>query len=119
MALEASETALEGLPRVGPALSAYSAVDEVLRASHEAGINPYPWQEQALDIAMSIDEDWQFIYREVAIIAARQNGKSKILIPRIKWGLDHGRLVIACVVDEEHASLGAEALVTKWRAVSG
>lgn len=31
-------------------------------------------------------------------------------------GLDHGRLVIACVVDEEHASLGAEALVTKWRA---
>ncbi len=31
-------------------------------------------------------------------------------------GLTAGRLVIACVADEEHASLGADALVTKWRA---
>lgn len=31
-------------------------------------------------------------------------------------GLDAGRLIIACVVDEEHASIGADALVTKWRA---
>lgn len=30
-------------------------------------------------------------------------------------GLAHGRLVIACVVDEEHASIGADALVTRWR----
>jgi acetylornithine deacetylase len=34
-------------------------------------------------------------------------------------GLDAGRLVIACVVDEEHASIGAEAVVTKWRADAG
>ena len=31
-------------------------------------------------------------------------------------GLDTGRLLIACVVDEEHASIGADALVTRWRA---
>ncbi|OFW39396.1 MAG: hypothetical protein A3J29_03030 [Acidobacteria bacterium RIFCSPLOWO2_12_FULL_67_14b] len=31
-------------------------------------------------------------------------------------GLAHGRLIIACVADEEHASIGADALVTKWRA---
>jgi acetylornithine deacetylase len=31
-------------------------------------------------------------------------------------GLDAGRLVIACVVDEEHASIGADALVTRFRA---
>jgi acetylornithine deacetylase len=31
-------------------------------------------------------------------------------------GLDRGRLVIACVVDEEHGSIGAEALVTRWKA---
>jgi acetylornithine deacetylase len=30
-------------------------------------------------------------------------------------GLAAGKLVIACVVDEEHASVGADALVTKWR----
>jgi acetylornithine deacetylase len=31
-------------------------------------------------------------------------------------GLDAGSLVIACVVDEEHASIGAEALVSRYRA---
>jgi acetylornithine deacetylase len=31
-------------------------------------------------------------------------------------GLDAGRLVIACVVDEEHASIGADALVTRFHA---
>lgn len=31
-------------------------------------------------------------------------------------GLDRGQLILACVVDEEHASIGAEALVTRWRA---
>lgn len=31
-------------------------------------------------------------------------------------GLDAGRLIVAVVVDEEHASLGAEALAAKWRA---
>ena len=31
-------------------------------------------------------------------------------------GLSRGRLIVAAVIDEEHASIGAEALVTKWRA---
>jgi acetylornithine deacetylase len=31
-------------------------------------------------------------------------------------GLESGRLVVAAVVDEEYASLGADALVTRWRA---
>lgn len=34
-------------------------------------------------------------------------------------GLAAGRLVIACVADEEHASIGADALVTEWRADAG
>ena len=31
-------------------------------------------------------------------------------------GLAAGKIILACVVDEEHASIGADALVTKWRA---
>ena len=31
-------------------------------------------------------------------------------------GLARGRLILAAVVDEEHASIGAEALVARWRA---
>lgn len=34
----------------------------------------------------------------------------------IRGGLDAGSLVVACVVDEEHSSIGADALVTRWRA---
>jgi acetylornithine deacetylase len=31
-------------------------------------------------------------------------------------GLAQGRVIVAAVIDEEHASMGAEALVTTWRA---
>jgi acetylornithine deacetylase len=31
-------------------------------------------------------------------------------------GFQRGRLIVAAVIDEEYASLGADALVTKWRA---
>jgi acetylornithine deacetylase len=31
-------------------------------------------------------------------------------------GLERGRVIVAAIVDEEHASIGAEALVTTWRA---
>jgi len=31
-------------------------------------------------------------------------------------GLERGRLIVASVVDEEHASIGAEALAARWRA---
>jgi len=31
-------------------------------------------------------------------------------------GLDRGRLIVAAVVDEEHSSIGADALVNTWRA---
>jgi len=31
-------------------------------------------------------------------------------------GLEQGRLIVACVVDEEHSSVGADALVGRWTA---
>jgi acetylornithine deacetylase len=33
-----------------------------------------------------------------------------------RGGLASGRIIVACVVDEEHSSIGADALVTSWRA---
>jgi hypothetical protein len=35
---------------------------------------------------------WQ--YPEVAVVVARQNGKSTLLIPRILWGLEHGERIM-------------------------
>lgn len=86
--------ALEGAARVGPPLSTYSLIGEAYSASGDLGINLYPWQQYALDVMMSVDEEWQWLYREVAVIASRQNGKSEILLPRIKWAIDNGRRVI-------------------------
>lgn len=34
-------------------------------------------------------------------------------------GLTAGEVIVACVVDEEHSSIGADALVTRWRADAG
>jgi acetylornithine deacetylase len=33
-----------------------------------------------------------------------------------KHGLEAGRIILAAVIDEEYASIGADALVTKWKA---
>ncbi|MGQ0734909.1 MAG: M20/M25/M40 family metallo-hydrolase, partial [Acidobacteriota bacterium] len=41
-------------------------------------------------------------------------GAARVLVE--SGGLAAGRLIIACVIDEEHASIGAEALVSRWRA---
>jgi hypothetical protein len=94
VAPQAPETATEGAPRVGPPLSTYSLIDAVLDAADALEISLYPWQRYSLDVAMSVDADERFTYREVAWIAARQNGKTEVLLPRIKWALDNGRRVI-------------------------
>ncbi|MCC7124492.1 MAG: M20/M25/M40 family metallo-hydrolase [Acidobacteria bacterium] len=39
-----------------------------------------------------------------------------VRVLRDAGGLDAGRVIVACVADEEHASIGADALVTTWRA---
>ncbi len=59
-----------------------------------------PWQEYALRVITATDnERWK--YSEVAIIAARQNGKTKILLPRVMMGLERGeRMIHAAQVRE-------------------
>src|SRR5262249_56427108 len=41
-------------------------------------------------------------------------GAARVIVE--SGGLASGRLIIAAVIDEEHASLGADALVTRFRA---
>jgi phage terminase large subunit-like protein len=51
-----------------------------------------PWQETAALHLMAGNGRWQ--YPEVAVVVARQNGKSTLLIPRILWGLQHGERIM-------------------------
>lgn len=51
-----------------------------------------PWQEHSAELMMAGNGKWQ--YPEVAVVVARQNGKSTLLIPRILWGLEHGERIM-------------------------
>ena len=53
-----------------------------------------PWQEYALDVMLSLKESGEWLYREVAIIAARQNGKTSVLLPRVIMGLEEGERIL-------------------------
>jgi hypothetical protein len=53
-----------------------------------------PWQDYALDVMLSLKESGEWLYREVAIIAARQNGKTSVLIPRVMMGLEAGERIL-------------------------
>jgi hypothetical protein len=53
----------------------------------------YPWQKYALEVMTSrAGEKWQ--HSEVAIITARQNGKTSLLMPRIVDGLQRGEKIL-------------------------
>src|SRR6188472_3686069 len=82
-----------GSPRIGVLPEDDSLSLEAVAVAHKMGIVPRPWQRYALDVAMQRVDD-RFKYREVAVIASRQNGKTKILTPRIGWALDRGRRII-------------------------
>jgi len=57
------------------------------------GITLMPWQQMAGRYLMATGkEGWTF--REVAIVVARQNGKTKLLVPRIVMDLRAGRHII-------------------------
>lgn len=56
-----------------------------------------PWQERAASYLMAGNGKWQ--YPEVAVVVARQNGKSTLLIPRILYGLERGERIMHTAQD--------------------
>src|SRR5690349_13655099 len=89
-----AEEVSSGIPRLGPEPAEYSRIGAIHDAAQDLGISLRPWQDYAADVITSTDADGQWLYREAAVIAARQNGKTKILLPRIKAGLDRGERII-------------------------
>lgn len=52
------------------------------RAAKLAGIRPYRWQARAAQTIQATSRR-RWLYREVAVVVARQNGKSELLVPLI------------------------------------
>ena len=83
------------------ALSGRDHYSEAYRASQGLRLTLRPWQQYALRVITAVDEQDKWLYPEVALVAARQNGKTKILLPRVMMGLARGeRMLHAAQVRE-------------------
>jgi hypothetical protein len=84
------QEAVRDLPRVGPVPSATSRAQGAYNAAQRLGLQLWPWQKYALHEGMAT-VDGRFKYREVVNVAARRNGKTKILDARVLADMDAGR----------------------------
>ena len=80
-------------PRIAPPLPAKSQLAEFKAQAESAGISLLPWQERAGRYLTATGPDG-WIFREVAILVARQNGKTELLVPRILMDLRAGKRII-------------------------
>jgi hypothetical protein len=68
-------------PRIAPPVPARSDLKAYQAIASTVGLDLMPWQENAARYLEALGADGRHLYREVAIIVARQNGKSQLLIP--------------------------------------
>ena len=80
-------------PRVAPPLPAKSKVDDFGKMAKGVGIELLPWQVMAGRYLTATGPDG-WLFREVAIVVARQNGKTELLVPRILMDLRAGKRII-------------------------
>jgi len=80
-------------PRLAPPAPADSEVDGLQQLADSLGIRFYPWQLEAARYLTARDGA-RLRYREVAVIVARQNGKTTLLVPLIVQRLLSGRKIM-------------------------
>ena len=85
-------------PRIAPPVPAKSRLAEYEAAARKCGLVLMPWQRTAARYFMASRgrgrgrQPW--LYREVAIVVARQNGKTSMLAPRIVLGMEAGESIL-------------------------
>jgi hypothetical protein len=81
------------VPRIAPPRPARSLIREFRKVATEAGIVLMKWQDTAATyLCARGPAGWMF--REIAVVVARQNGKTELLVPRILLDLRAGKRVI-------------------------
>src|SRR5688500_12194566 len=85
-------------PRLAPPLPSPTLVAEWRAAARECGIRPMPWQDVAATYAMAT-RGKRWLYSTFACVVARQNGKSELLVPRIRRGLKVGERIMHTAQD--------------------
>jgi hypothetical protein len=88
-------------PRIAPPVPARSDLDGFRAVAKAIGIVPMPWQETAARYLEALAPDGRHLYREVAIVVGRQNGKTTELVPVIVKRLKAGRRIMHTAQNRE------------------
>ena len=87
-------------PRIAPPIPRRSRIREFREAAKLSGIRPMPWQLHAARILTGWYRGrWRF--PEAALVVARQNGKTTLLVPRIVMGLRAGERIMHTAQNRE------------------
>src|SRR5690349_14413610 len=81
-------------PRVAPPTPARTAVKGFIATAESIGLDLWPWQREAARYLTALGQGDRWLYREVAVIVARQNGKTELLLPLIVQRLLEGKRVM-------------------------
>jgi len=103
MALKATRAAPALLghasPRIAPPVPARTLSAEFEAVSSEIGIELFPWQKVAARYLTALGQGDAWLYRHVAIVVARQNGKTRLLVPLIVSRLRMGHRIMHTAQD--------------------
>jgi hypothetical protein len=89
------------VPRVAPPVPVRSDIAGFRSTAADLGIVPMPWQECAARYIEATNADGRKLYREIAIVVSRQNGKTTLLKPLIRKRLKEGRRIIHTAQNRE------------------
>lgn len=96
MPVQSRRTAPKGspIPRIAPPVPLKHEASAYRTFAASLGIDLYPWQVTAAKYLTAKAPTGRWLYREVAVIVARQNGKTKLLIPLIVQRLLAGQSIM-------------------------
>ena len=86
-------------PRLAPPVPARTDLAAYRETATGLDITLMPWQITAARYIEALGADKRHLYREVAIVVARQNGKTKLLVPLIVRRLREGRRIMHTAQD--------------------
>jgi len=88
-------------PRIAPPIPARSDIAGYRQTAADIGVSLMPWQDIAARYLEAQDSSDHPLYREVAIIVARQQGKTELMVPLIVKRLLAGRRIIHTAQDRD------------------
>jgi len=87
-------------PRIAPPMPARTDISEFREVALSLGINLMSWQEVVARYLEAMNRrERRHLYREIAVVASRQNGKNEILVPLIVKRLREGKRIMHTAQD--------------------